>query len=441
MSTSGKGTAASGKGDKQFAQVLDQRTGLHRELSLFNGFVSPHKVGTAAEVLTKEVDGGNDDLAIINLREQYEFFVFAKRYFRDYELLTRLPPSTSWREKSAVYGLHRSKNTKNVDAALGVYHEELDRVNKIVANSRIAFRDTAANPSHTTIDFAYPPFAECRFTIGSWAAVEPGLIFRQLPDSRQWSEGVLSGALRSAAVAKELMQSCPDLEQMMMTSEEESRRAKRIMHRDQLTALHNLTISAYLLDSQSSPAKLMKPGDRVPWSSFLDTQTDNRNDRFLKDDIVYLYSPSFDEVSRMNPDKERVLTDPLRWLAIFREMQSERLRLLCKLLEAIAEWLSAHSAKKKTSDRAVYVDELTLGVQEEVAKVHQLLSRMPASRALSEVIRTENRDLQVRRGSFEGAKSPTPQPRSLRGRRSDARRRSSLQLPSRNDLFKQAHGR
>lgn len=56
------------------------------------------------------------------------------------------------------------------------------------------------------VDFAYPPFASCRFVIGSWAAVEPALIFRRLPGYRQWSESVLSGALRSTAVAKELMQ-------------------------------------------------------------------------------------------------------------------------------------------------------------------------------------------------------------------------------------------
>ena len=47
-----------------------------------------------------------------------------------------------------------------------------------------------------------------------------------------------------------------------MSSKEDNERAKRIMHEDQLSALHNLTIASYLLDAQSDKNKTMSPGDR-----------------------------------------------------------------------------------------------------------------------------------------------------------------------------------
>jgi hypothetical protein len=111
-------------------------------------------------------------------------------------------------------------------------------------------------------EFAFPGFDAQKFDIGRFAVVS-GWQFFVGTGSYSFREEDWKGALKSACVAKEFMQTSPDVTTLMESDDSKQRdRAKLLMLRSQRRNLHNLCLASYMRhEAAASNQFKTQPGD------------------------------------------------------------------------------------------------------------------------------------------------------------------------------------
>lgn len=277
------------------------------------------------------------------------FFTYVQTAIRPHALQSLLGGGSfkSWLAISSSTGLHyRGKSTILVDRAMQDYLGATEVSEHLVSNSRMVCEETNTG---SQIGFAYPGFDGQYFDVGKKAVVEVRRFFA--------AAGILSfssdewrGALGSKCVAKELMQSSPDVSALYEAGR--SVEAKTWTLEATKSILHNLCLAEYV---RAHPE--LSDGTLLNWSDMRATMGPP-NQRHLKawDDTQYLWNPSKKQIETLvchwegrlkekkAPDlkqslKVRLILPNLRWIAFYRTLVMLRAERLDTLVNATKAWL------------------------------------------------------------------------------------------------------
>lgn len=157
------------------------------------------------------------------------------------------------------------------------------RLVECLKQSRMYFSDQQLS-TNTYINFAFPGFQEQTFVLLHFSVIEPYCFFQD-SGVRAFSDEVWSGALSAQSVAKELMQSSPDVSNFFLEGKSET--GRRVMHFSTLGTLHNLVLASFLRVKE----KQLKPGDRIAWRDVLKTVEEDgtHSDRLPNREFLNLY--------------------------------------------------------------------------------------------------------------------------------------------------------
>src|SRR5690554_841273 len=125
-------------------------------------------------------------------------------------------------------------SSKAIDDALARYEDCVWKCQQLLRNARVCCveDDSVVSAVSNRIEFSFPGFDTQQFELGKLAVVEPFKFFRGTPHC--YSDSQWSGSLGSNSVAKELMQSSPDVSDIF---DSDPAKAKQVMFETNLSML------------------------------------------------------------------------------------------------------------------------------------------------------------------------------------------------------------
>jgi len=194
----------------------------------------------------------------------------------------------------------RGKLIKEIDDALHAYHIFIQSANEVLKTCRVVCTELGSVSSASQIGFSFPGMDTQVFDVGRIGVVAPWQFFAGA-GSLSFQKADWDGAMNSNCVAKELMQTSPDVSSLFELKRNDE--AKSIMKSAQEQVLHNICLAAYFRAHGMSDDRKIKltPGDVLSWANVL-AQFDEGLNRVLMEawaHLAYVFNPDREVVEQL----------------------------------------------------------------------------------------------------------------------------------------------
>lgn len=329
------------------------------------------------------------------LGTQRGFFGYVEENLKDLHIVlaSNVMGLEQWLNASTARGF-RSGSTRATDKALERYVRATQISVSLVKHSHLVVEDVTSNSSQSQIGFSFIGFDAQHFDVGRVAVISAQRFFQHI-GPQAFRQDDWHGSRNSGSIAKELMQSSPDVTELYEAGR--VREAKRVAMESTMQILHNLCLAAFF---RLQPRRLMA-AETFSWEEVLSSVEAEQNQDVLMYWTAekYLVNPTAESITHMlnlhSSNEEtlmdeglRIISDPIRWLMFLRVALRHRVVQLHVLITAIAQWKSEHDA---TNPRWHAFSLLRMQAFKEKEDLSQALLRIPMLRILTQVQITSQR--------------------------------------------------